>query len=118
MGWDGWGEVVVVFPPPLCGSLNTHIHSCATDGMGSSFLGRRQWRLFAVHQVEELLTRLRVIAEHTQHGGSDRLAIDLLHAPHHHAHVTGKDNNRTMMTSLTKIKRMAKKVWHVLTLLQ
>lgn len=43
--------------------------------------------LLGVHQVEELLARLGVIPEHSQHGGGDRLAVDLLHTSHHHAHV-------------------------------
>lgn len=48
---------------------------------------------FRRDQVEELLARLLVIPEHTQHRRRDRLAVDLLHAAHHHAHVTGREGN-------------------------
>lgn len=44
-------------------------------------------RLLVVHQVQELLAGLWVVPEHTQHRRGHCLAVDLLHASHHHAHM-------------------------------
>lgn len=68
----GWGNVFV----------------CVIDCGLAGFVASNARRSF-VHQVEELLARLRVVAEHAQHGGRNRFAVDLLHAAHHHAHVPG-----------------------------
>lgn len=43
--------------------------------------------LLIVAQRKELLPGLGIIAEHAEHRGGDRLAVDLLDAPHDHAHV-------------------------------
>lgn len=41
-------------------------------------------------KIEELFPRLGVIAEHSQHGGGDSLAVNLLNSTHNHAHVSKK----------------------------
>ncbi len=40
-------------------------------------------------QGQELAPGLGVVPEDAQHARGDSLAVDLLHAPHHHAHVAG-----------------------------
>jgi len=48
--------------------------------------------LTLLDQVQELLTGLRVVTEHAQHGRRHSLGVDLLHASHHHAHVYSFDD--------------------------
>ena len=57
-------------------------------------VGAGQWVLagLASDEGEELLACLGVIAEHPQHSARHRLAVQLLHAPHHHAHVSATPN--------------------------
>lgn len=45
-------------------------------------------RLRLFDEIEELLARLGVVAEHAEHLAGHCLAVDLLDAPHDHAHVT------------------------------
>lgn len=47
---------------------------------------------FRLDQVQELFASLRIVSEHSQHGGRDGLAVDLLYASHDHAHVPGYEN--------------------------
>ena len=42
---------------------------------------------------QELVPRLGVLPELPEHAGRDRLRVDLLHAPHHHAHVARLDDH-------------------------
>lgn len=53
--------------------------------------GAQPWSRSA-HQREELLARLRVVSEPTQHGRRDGFGIDLLNSAHHHAHVPANNN--------------------------
>lgn len=48
-------------------------------------------------EVKELLPRLGVVAEDTQHGAGDGLAVDLLDSAHHHAHVPGTEIQRKLV---------------------
>lgn len=63
---------------------------------------------FGMHQVEELLAGLRVVAEDAQHRRRHSLAVYLLDAPHNHAHVSGKIKMSLMLhvsSSNNKIRR-------------
>lgn len=42
-------------------------------------------------ELQELLTRLGVLSEDTEHGAGDGLAGHLLHPSHHHAHVAATE---------------------------
>lgn len=44
-------------------------------------------------ELQELIPRLGVVTENSQHGAGDRLGVCLLHASHHHAHVTVREGN-------------------------
>lgn len=44
-------------------------------------------RLLVVHQIQEFLAGLRIVPEYAQHRRSHCLAVNLLHTPHHHAHM-------------------------------
>lgn len=46
--------------------------------------------LASEHELEELLARLGVLPEHSQHAARDGLARHFLHAAHHHTHVPAK----------------------------
>ena len=46
-----------------------------------------------VEKIQKFAPRLWILPEFTQHAACHRLAVDLLHAPHHHAHVWGLHNN-------------------------
>lgn len=54
---------------------------------GPTLMTPRLDRLLVVHQIQELLAGLGIVPEHAQHRRGHCLAVDLLHASHHHAHV-------------------------------
>ena len=45
--------------------------------------------LLQLEEIQELAPGLRVVPEGPDHAGGDGLAVDLLDAPHDHAHVAG-----------------------------
>ena len=51
-----------------------------------------------MNEFEEFFTRLWILSENAEHGTRDCLALQLLNSPHHHTHVTVKDNSKKATT--------------------
>ena len=50
-------------------------------------------RSFIRNQVQKFFPCLLIFAKNAQHGARSRLAVDLLHSSHHHAHVTERNGS-------------------------